>query len=365
MGFSFSSFLGGASGAGSRGIEKRRDTLQREKETAEARQWQIATESRADSRNKKKARAVATREAEENLERLVFHYGEKNGAAMAGQGKGYIAEALKYADLYIAADVDPATQITISKLTGEGLPNPSATPALTGATPPALTTGNITFKPIPKKVDKEKNTWEERLVTHTDARVLISPTDREAITKWDEKYAILNKGYSDWKNAAIDDADGDKNEQLGVEQVRGDQMLNNVVIETYKSFQRVQTGVGDIAERVIYGNAVEELEIASVINGTKKRRFIENPVVDFVPDPYMKQKVLESIRAQEKSKEAYIRKVANVNTRGDNVIFHPFATQDEVKAKDAAGEYNIGDVVQYKNDNGVDVYGIVGTRGIF
>ena len=75
MGFSLRSFLGGAAGAGSRGIEERRANLQREKETAEARQWQIATEGRADSRARKKARAAKKREAEGLLEKLTFHYG--------------------------------------------------------------------------------------------------------------------------------------------------------------------------------------------------------------------------------------------------------------------------------------------------
>ena len=97
MGFSLSSFLGGAAGAGSRGIEKRRDTLQREKETAEARQWQIATESRADSRNKKKERAVAKREAEERADSLALYFNPDQVKDIMGGGKAQIQYALDYA----------------------------------------------------------------------------------------------------------------------------------------------------------------------------------------------------------------------------------------------------------------------------
>jgi len=54
MGFNLMSFLGGAASAGTRGIEQRKAQRAKEKETAEARQWQIATEARADARARKK-----------------------------------------------------------------------------------------------------------------------------------------------------------------------------------------------------------------------------------------------------------------------------------------------------------------------
>ena len=97
MGFSLSSFLGGAAGAGSRGLEERRANLQREKETAEARQWQIATEGRADARARKKARAAKKRQAEERAEMLSLYYTEDQVKDIMGGGNAQAQFALDYA----------------------------------------------------------------------------------------------------------------------------------------------------------------------------------------------------------------------------------------------------------------------------
>ena len=58
MGFNFKAFLGGAARGGSQVLDERRAQADRDKVTKEARQWQIATEARADSRSRKKARTL-------------------------------------------------------------------------------------------------------------------------------------------------------------------------------------------------------------------------------------------------------------------------------------------------------------------
>ena len=122
MGFSLRSFLGGAAGAGSRGLEERRINLQREKETAEARQWQIATEGRADSRARKKARAAKKRQAEERAESLALFYTPDQVKDILGGGKTGVEYALKYgADM--AAEGKNAAELYRSTSTASAIPS--------------------------------------------------------------------------------------------------------------------------------------------------------------------------------------------------------------------------------------------------
>ena len=97
MGFNLMSFLGGAAGAGSRAMEQRKAQVAKEKETAEARQWQIATEARADSRARKKARASKKRQAEERAEMLSLYYTEDQVKDIMGGGNAQAQFALDYA----------------------------------------------------------------------------------------------------------------------------------------------------------------------------------------------------------------------------------------------------------------------------
>ena len=59
MGFNLGAFLGGAARGGSQVLDERRAEAERARVTKEERQWQIATEARADARSRKKARAAS------------------------------------------------------------------------------------------------------------------------------------------------------------------------------------------------------------------------------------------------------------------------------------------------------------------
>jgi len=146
MGFSLGAFLGGAAGAGSRGIEKRRDTLQREKETAEARQWQIATEARAAARARKAARASKKKDTEEMAGLLKsLNFNDANIATALSQGKSAVAlyaEAAKnnfgkegFDDpnvLFEIAGANATPQEVLSTLPKDGVsPKPAEAPSLT------------------------------------------------------------------------------------------------------------------------------------------------------------------------------------------------------------------------------------------
>ena len=71
MAFNFMSFLGGAAGAGSEYIDTKNEAAAAEKLTKEQRQWQIATEGRADARARKLRREERSRQTEEYVGSMV------------------------------------------------------------------------------------------------------------------------------------------------------------------------------------------------------------------------------------------------------------------------------------------------------
>ena len=227
MAFNFGAFLGGGARGGTRTIERFAQQNRDDEVTKEAQQWQIATEARAASRARKTARAAKQKDAETLLASLSFHFGDENAAKFVGKGTGFAKEALKQADLYVKAGVDPATQVKIGQITGEDLPDVTSASAATA--PQGLTTGSITFKPIPPKVKAEKNSWEDKLSSHYEAKISIPLNDADALTEWERQKTILKQGHAEWKAAATKDSGGDPSGQLGVDQARGNTMLNNIV----------------------------------------------------------------------------------------------------------------------------------------
>ena len=115
MGFSLSSFLGGVAGGAGQVFDEQRAEAQNARITKEERQWQIATEERSAARSRKATRAAKQKENDEAYEKLVFHYGEKNAAAMMPKGRGYIGEAIKQGQAYNAAGYDGKTMVSIGE----------------------------------------------------------------------------------------------------------------------------------------------------------------------------------------------------------------------------------------------------------
>jgi len=305
MGFSLSSFLGGAAGAGSRGIEKRRDTLQREKETAEARQWQIATESRADSRNKKKARAVAKREAEENLERLTFHYGKENAPSIIAQGKGYATEALKRADEYTSKGYDPRTMLDVGNATGEKL---SESPEIGISQPAGLSKTSLIFKPIPAKVTAAKNTWEAKIVEHTESKLSIDAGDQDALTAWDKKNKLLTDGHAAWKNAADKDAGGAEG-QLDFSKSTRDSILQKPINDILRQNNLVELDVSGQIAKVLGGNEANVLALRQRVIGTNAKAYKD------VKDQPFQTKLAAQQAGIQTDKKAYINRIRSDPTK--------------------------------------------------
>ena len=363
MAFNFGSFLGGAARGGTRTVERFAQQNRDDEVTKEAQQWQIATEARSASRARKTARAAKQKDAETLLASLSFHFGDENAAKFVGKGTGFAQEALKQADLYVKAGVDPSTQVKIGQITGEDLPDVTSASAATA--PQGLTTGSITFKPIPPKVKAEKNSWEDKLSSHYEAKISIPLTDVDALTEWERQKTILKQGHAEWKADATKDSGGDPSGQLGVDQARGLKMLRDTATDVYKSFGRVKTDLGTMTEKIIIGNEVEELEVNSAIIGIQKNEFVTNPIEGFVPDKFMEQRVLAAEKEFAERAAAYIKKINNGNGPA-NVTIHPIEAQSVVQGKIERGVYKEGDVLQWTDkETGEQQQGIMGTRGVF
>tara|TARA_R110001592_G_scaffold96222_1_gene276478 strand:+ start:1208 stop:2314 length:1107 start_codon:yes stop_codon:yes gene_type:complete len=366
MGFSLSSFLGGAAGAGSRGLEERRANLQREKETAEARQWQIATEGRADARARKAARASKKRETEGLLEKLTFHYGADKAAAIVAQGKGYATEALGRGSEYTSAGYDPSTMVDIGDMTGEKL---TAAPKEVGgiASPTALSQGALSFKPIPKKVTAAKNTWEAKIVEHTESKLFIDASDQDALTAWDRKNKLLTDGHAAWKNAADKDAGGSEG-QLDFSKSTRDAILQKPIDDILRQNNLVELDVTGKIAKVLAGQEANVLALRARVIDTNAKAYKD------VKDQPFQTKLAAQQAGIKTDTIAYVRKT--VNKQGNPNIgssnkkgFVPLAagqtrTREQLENGLKTGEYIPNQVVQYTNEEGGVRFGVITPYGV-
>lgn len=271
MGFSLISFLGGAATAGEELLDESRAYAKQKEITEEERAWQVATEARADARSRRARRDSQRKDDDTLLEQLKFHYGEEKAATMAKQGKGYITEALKRANLYSKEGYDPSTMVEIASLTGEDLP--STSPLATGPdAPPDITTGALTFKPLPKKVTAAKNTWEANLVEHTNAKSDIDPSDNTALAAWEKRNTLLKEGHAAWKNAASDQH-GNEEGQLDFSKRSRDAILQDPINNILKNENVVEVGVDGKILRAIVGQEAKILGLRARVIATNGKAY--------------------------------------------------------------------------------------------
>jgi len=97
MVFNLMSFLGGAAGAGSKALEQKRANEEAAVRTTEQRQWQIATEGRADARTRKAKRDAKREEASGMLSTLTslgYTVAQAESAVAGGAGSFAIYQSV-------------------------------------------------------------------------------------------------------------------------------------------------------------------------------------------------------------------------------------------------------------------------------
>jgi len=120
MAFNIMSFLGGAAGAGSDAIDKKNAADAAAKLTKEQRQWQIATESRADSRARKALRDAKRAKADDRLGTLsALGFTPENAAKIAAMGEGAGKIATESATLALSKGIDVNTIFNFPSMSGD------------------------------------------------------------------------------------------------------------------------------------------------------------------------------------------------------------------------------------------------------
>tara|TARA_R110000787_G_scaffold286012_1_gene403080 strand:+ start:942 stop:2093 length:1152 start_codon:yes stop_codon:yes gene_type:complete len=94
MAFSIGAFLGGFAGGGSQLLDEKRASDEKKKVTAEQRQWQIATEARADSRAKKARRDAEQETLDDLIEDASVYYNPDQMLDLSKRGKSELVFAV-------------------------------------------------------------------------------------------------------------------------------------------------------------------------------------------------------------------------------------------------------------------------------
>jgi len=377
MGFSLSSFLGGAAGGAGQVFDEQRAEAQNARITKEERQWQIATEERSAARTRKATRAAKQKENDEAYEKLVFHYGEKNATAMMPKGRGYIGEAIKQGQAYNAAGYDGKTMVSIGE-TEEF----TKLPKTTGAAPAALSgeASTITFKPLPQKAAKEKVSWEARLVSLVDEENALGvigddPAQQAKLADIVRRRKNTLKQHAQWKSDTA--ADGVASTAMDWSKQSRNAFIDGVSKRIGRKFDLVETSLDNGIERLLNpAEGVERLEFFTAVDKELKAGYLD-AVTEKDRDKSMANLVTNHMETTKTERDLYVDKLESQNppleldVEGFEVpgkyteIVPPlnFAYADAYE-KFVRGEYEYGDIVYFFQDGKLRT-GIAGNQGIF
>ena len=377
MGFSLSSFLGGVAGGAGQVFDEQRAEAQNARITKEERQWQIATEERSAARSRKATRAAKQKENDEAYEKLVFHYGEKNAAAMMPKGKGYIGEAIKQGQAYNAAGYDGKTMVSIGE-TEEF----TKLPKTTGAAPAALSgeASTITFKPLPQKAAKEKISWEARLVSLVDEENALGvigddPTQQAKLADIVRRRKNTLKQHAQWKSDTA--ADGVASTAMDWSKQSRNAFIDGVSKRIGRKFDLVETSLDTGIERLLNpAEGVERLEFFTAVDIELKAGYLD-AVVEKDRDKSMANLVNNHMKTTKNERKLYVDKLESQNppleldVEGYEIpgkyteIVPPLNfTYANAYEKFVRGEYEYGDIVYFFQDGTLRT-GIAGNQGIF
>jgi len=201
MGFNFGAFLGGGARAGSRAVERFSQNNRDDKVTKEARQWQIATEARADSRNRKKARAAKKIKTEERAEMLSLYYTEDQVKDIMNGGKAQAQFALDYASK-LPTDQDASANYRTSSMIAE-------VPPISGGPKGRVSPFTSRFKTTAVALEKYEGGFGEMLAINARNVLKFQGNSTKLAELTAERTTIENsvKSYEAAKAKAEPDAD--------------------------------------------------------------------------------------------------------------------------------------------------------------
>jgi len=183
MAFSIQSFIGGFSGAGSQLLDEKRASDAKAKVTTEQRQWQIATEARADSRAKKARREADQDSLDDLIEEASVYFNPDQMLDLGTRGKAELtfavarareldSQGVKAGDMYKLPSVNsisdlPTGSEVASTKTGGSFRSRFASTATPDTYSGSTIEGHLIFfreKARTAKSDEEKTKYENLVV---------------------------------------------------------------------------------------------------------------------------------------------------------------------------------------------------------
>ena len=199
MAFNFMSFLGGAAGAGSDYIDTKNAADAAAVLTKEQRQWQIATESRADSRAKRAKRDSEQEALDSLIEEASFYFDPEDMKKMQGLGKTKLSASIAQAKELNKYGIYGKDLFKLPSING-----PDDMPKATDVSKTLpITSGS--FAAIPTGTDEFKGNFEQYQV-HLHEKIRLSKTQKEKDNATSKLIEIQNLQKKDTEGNYKDNA---------------------------------------------------------------------------------------------------------------------------------------------------------------
>lgn len=177
MGFNLGAFLGGAARGGSQVLDERRAEAERARVTKEERQWQLATENRANARAKKAKRAADAKALEEQIGTMVaLGMPADTARAVAKNGKGAMNVAINDLKYGRENGVNAASYYTMGQ---KGLLQGDASTNIKSAEPAGLSIDSEGIRNMYGAVDEDYSSHNEQIRAITNKQLKLAADSNE------------------------------------------------------------------------------------------------------------------------------------------------------------------------------------------
>ena len=304
MGFNLGAFLGGAARGGSQVLDERRAQADRDKVTKEERQWQLATENRANARAKKARRASDAKALEEQIGTMVA-LGMPADAARAVAKNGVGAMKVAIGDLKYGREngVNAASYYTMGQ---KGLLQGDPSTAIKAAEPAGLAIDSEGIRSMYGAVDEDYTSHNEQIRAITNKQLNLTP-DSDAFKQLQTQREAL---YTDLAAiaGAKDTSDGEDARLFTTSSV-----VTNVAsaraaaLANYDVSMNIETSVRTNIDGKGVQINIADLDAANFLDGTAGK----------VGDPFMNHSIV-TLRTQAQNKLQSIA-FAKISADPDNV----------------------------------------------
>jgi len=269
MSFNFGAFLGGAARGGSQVFDERRAQADRDKVTKEERQWQLATENRANARSKKAKRASDAKALEEQIGTMVALGMPADAArAVAKNGKGAMKVAIS--DLTYGRENGHDTSSLYALKDTVGLTSSEVTEA---AKAPKLVVDSTAIRNMYGTVDNDVSNHNEAILKISDQQLNLNLTTPEGQAKYDILETKKSKYLQDIGTiaSAKDTSKGDDSRFFG-ESTTYRHIIShrNRHLAVHEASVNIETGVAEgIKGKALAVNSADLKAVNSLRVGTK------------------------------------------------------------------------------------------------